>query len=485
MAAEGNGAPSDKYCLKDQPYYIQYDVEVTGKKLGRGSFGEVLEAKIPGGVCAVKKMSDAISTQEEGWEMFHKELNVLTRLRHPHIVQFLGVKPGIEGFNIPALVTEKLSTDLHSMLLHEAEPVPLNLKFSILHDVAGGLFFLHSHSPVIIHRDLTATNVLLNSAMVAKIADLGMARLIPDGTEKLTIRPGNLDYMPPEAYGNRYEESLDVFSFGVLALFTLTQIYPEPLSYKYTENGKSFSRSEVDRRSTFLRHLQDEVKDQRKLVATVKQCLDDVPEKRPNIKQDILPLLKPTEYCDKSKLDLVRMIERERKEHKNEEEVRRREQTEEMDRHEREQMEERDRHEREQMEERDRHEREQMEERDRHEREQMEERDRHEREKDKLKSELNKLQGMLDVNAVQMDQKEKAMKRELEEKKKEYRLSVGEMKKQQDIITQMKRERKEEAKQRERGNVREPRERFPAGRGDGLGVQGGDRLISSAAIMVS
>ena len=175
----------------------------------------------------------------------------MSRLRHPHIVQFLGVCE-FPGSDTPALVTELLLADLHSLLLPRTREsgrprVPRDFKRSILRDVARGLLFLHLQSPPIIHRDLTATNVLLNSAMVAKIADLGVARLIPEAAgAHMTTRPGNAVYMPPEAEGSDYDESLDIFSFGVLCLFTLTQTFPQPLPVKYREDGESFSRTETE-----------------------------------------------------------------------------------------------------------------------------------------------------------------------------------------------------------------------------------------------
>jgi serine/threonine protein kinase len=451
-AAEvGDGGPPKEFCLEEQPYYIQYSVDLTDVRLGRGSNGEVFEAKMPGGVCAVKKMNDALSTQENSWIKFHQEFKLLSSLRHPHIVQFLGVKDGIEGFTVPALVTEKLLTDLHSMLLpSEVKPnIPLDLKFSILHDVAGGLLFLHSQLPPIIHRDLTATNVLLTPAMVAKIADLGMARLIPDEDGRLTEKPGNAYYMPPEADVGYYDESLDVFSFGVLALFTLTQIFPGPLSYKYTEKGK---RTEVERRSTFFKQLRNEVKDQGKLVDAVEQCLRDVPGERPKIQEKMLPLLTSakleasTEYLEQSKLDLMRTIKEEREAHKMEQETHKREQEQEKEKHAREREQEKEKHKREQEQEKEKHarereqekekhKREQEQEKEKHKREQEQERERHEREQEKMKEERekeqNKMKGELDGYKAKMVQKYKVIKQkdeELEMREANYRCTIKKMK---------------------------------------------------------
>ena len=314
--------------------YQIHSVRPTGKILGNGSYGEVIEAKIPGCVCAVKRMHGIFEREVQGWvdeEMvdenrrkFVNECELMSRLRHPHIVQFLGVCE-FPGSDTPALVTELLDTDLHSLLLPpgraSSKPyIPRDFKFSILRDVARGLLFLHSQSPPIIHRDLTATNVLLNSAMVAKIADLGVARLIPEAAvPKLTKGPGNAAYMPPEAEGERYNEALDIFSLGVLSLFTLTQTFPDPLPVKYRENGKFLSRTEAQRRSAFIEQSREEVKEQGWLVDTIQQCLYDDPDKRPTA-QGMLSLLENTEtdaveYTGMTKLELVQTIEAEREEH--------------------------------------------------------------------------------------------------------------------------------------------------------------------------
>ena len=152
----------------------------------------------------------------------------MSNLRHPNIVQFLGICFMQDTF-LPLLVMEKLEESLHD-LLDSVPNIPLILKRSMLEDIVRGLHYLHVHDPIIIHRDLTAKNVLLTSSLVAKISDLGnsrMVRLQPGQlVQTLSRYPGTLVYMPPEALdaSARYGPSLDMFSFGHLALFTLTQV---------------------------------------------------------------------------------------------------------------------------------------------------------------------------------------------------------------------------------------------------------------------
>ena len=152
----------------------------------------------------------------------------MSSLRHPNITQFLGLC-FLPQTRLPLLVMEKLETSLDNLL--ELVPnLPLPLKLSILENVATGLVYLHKKQPQIIHRDLTAKNVLLTSSLVAKITDMGNSRILDIRPSQLARTlskvPGTVVYMPPEALdeSHRYGPSLDIFSFGHLILYTLTQV---------------------------------------------------------------------------------------------------------------------------------------------------------------------------------------------------------------------------------------------------------------------
>ena len=152
----------------------------------------------------------------------------MSDLRHPNITLFLGVC-FLSASQLPVLLMERLDGSLDD-LLETVPNIPLALKQSMLEDIARGLLYLHKHSPQIVHRDLTAKNVLLTSSFVAKITDFGNSRIIdlhPGQLARTLSRlPGTLVYMPPEVLSasSRYGPSLDVFSFGHLALFALTQV---------------------------------------------------------------------------------------------------------------------------------------------------------------------------------------------------------------------------------------------------------------------
>ena len=182
--------------------------------------------------CAAKKMHDALLQQDnEGVESvaakYHQECQLMASLRHPNITQFLGIC-FITGSRLPLLVMERLEMSLDD-LLENMPHLQLPLKLSFLEGVCKGLDYLHTREPSVVHRDLTAKNVLLSSSLVAKISDMGNSRIVnmrPSQLATLSKLPGTQVYMPPEAISedHRYGPSLDIFSFGHLALFTLSQV---------------------------------------------------------------------------------------------------------------------------------------------------------------------------------------------------------------------------------------------------------------------
>ena len=327
--------------------FVLSNVRLTGTRIGAGAYGSVEEVAIPGAICAAKKIHDffhdtvQVSAVDIGTAttQFIRECRLMSTLRHPHIVQFLGVC-FFPGSILPALVMERLLTSLHDLLdinppLPPNTPrpfFPLSLKESILYDVANGLTYLHERSPPIIHRDLSARNVLLNSTMVAKIADLGVARIVPrvSAAATMTKGPGALVYMPPEALENKpgdeklpfeerdkkskYGVSIDIFSFGVVAIFTLSQTFPcDLLAPNYRDERKRIiGRTELERREHYMRMIYSHLRENHPLLQMIERCLD-FPEDRPSI-SEVVHLLEQAraedrdEQMDMNKLELVQAL---------------------------------------------------------------------------------------------------------------------------------------------------------------------------------
>ena len=217
----------------------------------------------------------------------------LSKLRHPNIVQLIGVH-AIRGSKLPMMVMELLPGSL-SDCLERHDQIPGYMKTSILYDVSLGLLYLHKQTPPLIHRDLTANNVLLTSNMSAKLADLGVAKIVNLNPAQLTARmtqcPGTPAYMPPEALSDRpqYNEKLDVFSFGNLILHVCNQQWPLPaplLAYDPQNPGIPKPLTEVQRRQKYL----DMVDQENPLKALAERCLQNFPSQRPstaNITSDL------------------------------------------------------------------------------------------------------------------------------------------------------------------------------------------------------
>ena len=310
------------------------NVKFTGKKLGTGSYGSVEVVEVPGASCAAKTIHELLvqSVAQQGAgrargggyvprsiiEGFVTECTLMSTLRHPHIVQFLGIcyPPGAQ---LPTLVMELLMTSLHNML-ESTSDIPMSIKRSILCDVARGLVFLHSLS--LIHRDLTASNVLVDSSLTAKIADLGMTRLlnIQAGRHAATMTkgPGNASYMPPEAkdgVGNviKYGKPIDTFSLGNLILFTATQKCPDPKHPTYfDEQSGTKARTEIERRIDSFQLLWQMFGKEHPFVLLANQCLQDNPRLRPTA-PEILQRLEamhviPYRDWSSSKLELVQGV---------------------------------------------------------------------------------------------------------------------------------------------------------------------------------
>ena len=222
-------------------------------------------------------------------EKLIKEIDIMVGLHHSNIVNCKGVC-FLPTTMLPVLVMEQLATTLHAYLL---DPVNSNLsverKMSFLLDTARGLDYLHSHTPAIIHRDLTAKNVLLDSQLRAKIADFGNSRVLEFDSvfsgSSTSMIPGTLPYLAPEAQGgssSAYGPSLDVFSFGHLSLFTLTQTPVKLLPYTCMDSTGRHVRSEVDRRGKLLNKAEEILSVDHPLLTVIKQCLYDDPLWRPS-----------------------------------------------------------------------------------------------------------------------------------------------------------------------------------------------------------
>ena len=143
-----------------------------------------------------------------------KQCEVLSSLRHPNVSQFLGICfPRVEA--VPMLVLEDLEISLEEVLLNSSD-LSLPLKLAFMEDVARGVVYLHCHTPPLAHRELCASSVFISSGLMAKISSMGNGLLsaLADDQQKSSTAPGQ----------SAVDCSMDIWSFGVLSIFILTQV---------------------------------------------------------------------------------------------------------------------------------------------------------------------------------------------------------------------------------------------------------------------
>ncbi|XVE51179.1 hypothetical protein DITRI_Ditri02bG0018600 [Diplodiscus trichospermus] len=208
---------------------LQYDlstIEVAtnkfadSNKLGEGGFGEVYKGTLPNGQeIAVKRLS---RSSGQGTEEFKNEAVLVAKLQHRNLVRLLGFcLEGQEKILVYEYVPNK-SLDYFIFDPAKRGELEWSRRYKIIGGIARGMLYLHEDSWLkIIHRDLKASNILLDGEMNPKISDFGMARIFgvdqTQGTTKRVV--GTYGYMSPEyAMQGQFSVKSDAFSFGVLVL---------------------------------------------------------------------------------------------------------------------------------------------------------------------------------------------------------------------------------------------------------------------------
>ena len=281
---------------------------------GRGSYGYVFKVNVKGVERIAKKIHSAYVNQVNPEEKqsvsakFRAECIILSKLKHPNIVQFVGVHYGRGGMTDLTLFMECLSSDMDDFLSTRPN-LPLSLKLSLLKNVSSGLVYLHCEPPIV-HRDLTARNILISDRCQAKIADLGMAKLVDIQAQLASTHtqvPGQMFYMPPEALKEEASctPKLDIFSFGHLALYTVTQRLPKVHDITDSLTMKMKREGTIQREKR--RKALAVVGEGHCLYPIIIECLFDHPDQRPtsrNLNSRLCflasqhPHDEPAEECD-------------------------------------------------------------------------------------------------------------------------------------------------------------------------------------------
>ncbi|KAG0560351.1 hypothetical protein KC19_10G174000 [Ceratodon purpureus] len=275
-------------------------------KLGEGAFGAVYRGYLPDGTeVAVKQL---FNTTQQNMDEFLNEVVLLTGIKHRNLVKLKGCC--LRGDRRLLVYEYVENSDLADVLFHgphksDRDHNPIlswRTRFNICLGVAQGLHYLHALvDPKIIHRDIKASNILLDKKFEAKIADFGMALLFPsDMSQVMTVHiAGTKGYLAPEyASLGQLSEKADVWSFGVLLLevvagrsnidgtLDLDKIYLAPWAWRMHEEDTLLDLVDPD----LAFQNDEEVTQVQRFILVALSCLQTVAERRPTMAQVVTML---------------------------------------------------------------------------------------------------------------------------------------------------------------------------------------------------
>ncbi|KAK7311822.1 hypothetical protein RJT34_10199 [Clitoria ternatea] len=259
-------------------------------KIGEGGYGPVFKCLLDHTPVAVKVLRPDAA---QGRSQFQREVEVLSCIRHPNMVLLLGACP-----EYGCLVYEYMANgSLDDCLFRRGttRPLPWQLRFKIAAEIGTGLLFLHQTKPEpLVHRDLKPANILLDRNYVAKISDVGLARLVPPTVAdsvtqyRMTSTAGTFCYIDPE-----YQQTgmlgvkSDIYSLGIIFLQILTARSPMGLAHQVDR---------AIRKGTFVEMLDPSVPDwpleeTLSFAKLAVQCAELRRKDRPDLSKVILPEL--------------------------------------------------------------------------------------------------------------------------------------------------------------------------------------------------
>ncbi|KAK9283167.1 hypothetical protein L1049_011399 [Liquidambar formosana] len=256
--------------------------------IGTGGYGSVYKAQLPcGNIVALKKLHQLEAEEPAFDKRFRNEVQVLTKIRHRNIVKLYGFCLHRRCMFLVYKYMERGS--LFCVLRFEVEAVELDWvkRVNIVKAMAHALAYMHHDcTPPIVHRDISSTNILLNTELEAFVSDFGTARLLDPDSSNRTVIAGTYGYIAPElAYTMVVTEKCDVYSFGVVTLETLMGRHPGELLSSLSSSTQNIMLSDVldprisPRANPLLAH--DIV-----LVATLAfACLRIEPKSRPTMRR--------------------------------------------------------------------------------------------------------------------------------------------------------------------------------------------------------
>ena len=253
-----------------------------GCELGSGAYGKVFLATMDGQRIVAKQVHDLLEgaagshSLAKSVQRFKSEAMMLSKHKHPNIVQCLGIEKIKGKFYLLMEFMRETLYDCIDRTKGSSQYSRFVVESS--RQVANGLVFLHSQKPPIVHRDLSSQNILIAPDNSVKIGDFGMAKARHAELQYLNTKsPGNTQYMPPEALSDdpQYTEKLDVFSLGVVMLEVETREHP---TLGIIGIGVT---PEAERRQSYL----NKVSDGNPLKAIIIRCLCNSYKNRPTAQE--------------------------------------------------------------------------------------------------------------------------------------------------------------------------------------------------------
>ncbi|KAJ1375344.1 Serine/threonine-protein kinase, active site [Sesbania bispinosa] len=283
--------------------------------IGTGGFGSVyrIASNRPGEYVAVKKIWNRRDMDDKLEKEFMAEVEILGNIRHSNIVKLLCC---YSSENSKLLVYEYMENQSLEKWLHRKKKAsatdlsspnknhlvlswPTRLKIAI--GAAQGLYYMHHEcSPPIIHRDVKASNILLDSEFRACIADFGLAKMLakPGELHTMSAIAGSFGYIPPEyAYSTKINEKADVYSFGVVLLELVTGREPNSSGGEHASSLVDWAWQHYSDGKCLTDAFDEDIKETRHAEAMTNvfklglMCTSSLPSTRPSAK-DILQVLR-------------------------------------------------------------------------------------------------------------------------------------------------------------------------------------------------
>nr|XP_021334016.1 serine/threonine-protein kinase WNK2-like [Danio rerio] len=273
-ASEDNEEEAEMKAVATSPggRFLKFDIEI-----GRGSFKTVykgLDTDTWVEVAWCELQDRKLSKAER--QRFKEEAEMLKGLQHPNIVRFYDFwESPLKGKKCIVLVTELMTSGTLKTYLKRFKVMKPKVLRSWCRQILKGLHFLHTRAPPIIHRDLKCDNIFITGPTGSvKIGDLGLATLKRASFAKSVI--GTPEFMAPEMYEEHYDESVDVYAFGMCMLEMATSEYP----YSECQNAAQIYRKVTSgvKPASYNKVMDPEVKE------IIGECICQKKEERYSIK---------------------------------------------------------------------------------------------------------------------------------------------------------------------------------------------------------